>query len=225
MYLIFNEPGPWVLCTSSSLDQSNQPITFDLSKIIGFYRELKTASLERQRIIRLAFNMIPTALRITIATNHDFAVRRDAMIAKMIHDFYFIVCESIADWIDSDGGEICITELKQRSGYGCNLLPSTFQSRIAKDHADMLNNGFHRHLDVFTAEPVNQWIEITDSINMLSFNPVWFSGHRVYQFPVTFENHNHFCNVKINSGSDTIVKFSYSSRIENCQVKSLSLPD
>ena len=145
------------------------------------------------------------------------------------------MCESIADWLDSDGGEICITELKQRSGYGGNLLPSSYQSRIAKDHADMLNNGFHRHLDVFTAEPVNQWIEIT-ARSIICFNPIWFTEYRVYELGInTFKKlskpclkvlslikmpilivdrgnqfdgvDRHHCKVQIGNESKTLVKF------------------
>ena len=91
---------------------------------------------------------------------------------------------------------------------------------MSSPYTSMLTH-FHRQIDTFTAEPINQWIEITDSVNMLSFNPIWFAEHRVYQFPVMCLNSYHSCDVKIND--KTIFQFAYGSNlIENPQLNGLN---
>ena len=90
--------------------------------------------------------------------------------------FFFEFCRCVCKAIGTRE-ETCMAELKNRSGF--QNLPRPVQ--YFKLSAIEL---YHQIMRVFTIEPASQWIEITDSCTDLSVNPGWFSGHRVYQFPV-----------------------------------------
>ena len=47
---------------------------------------------------------------------------------------------------------------------------------------------YKNHIRVFTTDPPDQWVEITDLCTTLFVNPIWFSGHRVYQFNVQVDS-------------------------------------
>ena len=39
--------------------------------------------------------------------------------------------------------------------------------------------------EVFKQEPVDQWVELKSSAEVvMKVNPIWFTGHRVYELPV-----------------------------------------
>ena len=107
----------------------------NLNKIMNIYRKCKNGTASQAE--RISLDYMITSLD-WVSNNGSFAKRRNAKIGKMILEFYKIVCKSVIDWRDDkpvgSGGEICITELKEKTGYRDNLLPSTFQSQIAKDH-------------------------------------------------------------------------------------------
>ena len=46
---------------------------------------------------------------------------------------------------------------------------------------------FHQSMKAFTTDPASQWNEITDLCTEIFVNPSWFSGHRVYEFPVRID--------------------------------------
>ena len=118
-----------------SYEDESFELTMNLNTIMNVYRKCKNGTASQAESISLDYMI--TSLD-WVSNNGSFAKRRDAKIGKMILEFYKIVCKSVIDWRDDkpigSGGKICITELKDVTGYRDTLLPSTFQSQIAKDH-------------------------------------------------------------------------------------------
>ena len=137
-----------------------------------------------------------------------------ATMRKFQFEFYRLTCKAIG--LDQ---KICLTKLKDRSGFFAGLSDMKYLSNEAQQGAALLEN-FHRQIKYFTANPDSQWIEITDLCTMSSINPIWFSGHRVYQFPVECDSlwtpgslfHHHFptlrCKIKINNHEKALLNFN-----------------
>ena len=101
--------------------------------------------------------------------------RHDALIGRFYFEFYCCIFKAIGI-----GERVCIAELEDRGGYHYKPEISLTGNRVPSRPTAP----FHEYIKVFTMDPVDQWIEITDLCRYLSVNPSWFSGHRVYQFSV-----------------------------------------
>ena len=98
--------------------------------------------------------------------------REEAMMGR----FYWEYCRCICKAIGTDE-KTCMVELKNRSG-------SHYLPKLSLAGNGLAVAALNQYMKVFTTEPANQWIEITGFCVSLTVNPSWFSGNRVYQFPV-----------------------------------------
>ena len=113
---------------------------------------------------------------------------------------------------------VCIDEFKKAVRYDLS-----FPSRMFDDSSDegimqkmaaKTLDRFHKYVKLCTNDPVNQWVEITDRAT-LHLKPIWFTGHRVYQFPVLtcekdfrIDGPTHYdCKVGINNEETLVVSF------------------
>ena len=86
---------------------------------------------------------------------------------------------------------MCLVELKRRGGYDPQVASMMFNDPavMASLGANSPSVGlksmhwFLHSLDYLFNNPVNQWVEITVR-STVCFNPVWFTGHRVYELGI-----------------------------------------
>ena len=96
--------------------------------------------------------------------------REDAIMGRFCFESYLCVCKAVGV-----GEKICMVELENRCGYHYTPLTPLTDNRLQP---------LKQFIKMFNIDPVDQWMEITDFCTYFSVNPIWFSGHRVYQLPV-----------------------------------------
>ena len=191
------------------LHQINDQMTFSLLDIIRRYRnarnprKLRTADRHlddfSKRILSVEKRILPD--------NRDYA-----MMGRFYYEFCRCVCKAIGT-----NEKTCFDELKRQSGY--EWLQDS--SKAPLDEYGKMISSYHNFMRVYSTEPTNQWNEITDLCTALFVNPSWFSGHRVYQFPVrinyvgygslygSFEKSTYECKITTNNQNGLVLKFSY----------------
>ena len=89
-----------------------------------------------------------------------------------------IICEAIGM-----NKTICFDELIRVAEFDADFPMKRFRTEEARQRSMRLNL-YYQYVKIFTADKGNQWFEITDGIYISKLDPVWFSGHRVYEIPV-----------------------------------------
>ena len=113
---------------------------------------------------------------------------------------------------------VCIEEFKKAVRYDISFPARVYddsndEGKMQKMAASTLDR-YHKYVKLSTNHPVNQWLEITDRAT-LHLKPIWFTGHRVYQFPVLarepdfrIDGAKHYeCKVRINNEETLVVSF------------------
>ena len=122
-----------------------------------------------------------------VSSNHPDA-RQDEMIGRFFFELSWFVCKAIGT-----NEKTCMTELKNRSGFDQFALDYSAMNHINVNHLSVEGyiytalQAFHQSMKAFTTDPASQWNEITDLCTEIFVNPSWFSGHRVYEFPVRID--------------------------------------
>ena len=89
-----------------------------------------------------------------------------------------IICRGIG--LDE---KICFDEFIRAAEFEANFPTKKFKTQEAQQRA-MTHNIYYQYVKIFTADAVSQWFELTDGIVTSKLNPVWFSGHKIYEIPV-----------------------------------------
>ena len=187
----------------------NHEMTYSLTDIIRRYKNARNPKKLRtadRHLDDISSRVLQVESR--IPSNR----REHAMMGRFYYEFCRCVCKAIGT-----NKETCLAELKNRSGYEWFRQSST----APLDENGKMMSSYHNFMDVFSTEPHNQWTEITELCTVLSVNPSWFSGHRVYQFPVrvnyvgygqlygAFERMNYECKITTNNQNGSVLKFAY----------------
>ena len=99
------------------------------------------------------------------------------VLRRSINEAVFHVCFAIAT-----GDRVCMKQMQMIM----SLNVFTQGERVGRQEIPLAMTQFRQliWIDIFSADPKDQWWEITDHCDLLC-NPIWdFSGTRVYQFPV-----------------------------------------
>ena len=102
----------------------------------------------------------------------------DPQLKRCDHLIDDIICEAIGL-----NKKICFDEFIRVAEFNANFPIKRFRTEEA-EHLAMRLNYFYKYVKIFTADAGNQWFEITNGIWISKLNPVWFSGHKVYEIPV-----------------------------------------
>ena len=89
-----------------------------------------------------------------------------------------IICEAIGS-----NKRICFDQLVKAAGFDANSPTKKFKTDEARQRSMRLNI-YYQYVKIHTADASSQWFEITNGVVLSKLNPVWFSGHRVYEIPV-----------------------------------------
>ena len=187
----------------------NDQIGYSLTDIIRRYKNANNS-----RKIRTADRHLDNFSRRVISVENQMSPTRREY--SMMGRFYYEFCRCICKAIGSNE-KTCFAELKKQSGHEWFHHSST----APLDENGKMMSSYHNFMRVFSTQPHNQWSEITDICTALSVNPSWFSGHRVYQFPVrvnyvgygrlygSFGKSTYECKITTNNQNGSVLKFSY----------------